>query len=97
MLVSGKKNLDLDLVETSALLAGLRPCTAGRSYRRKRPPPQFPKSILSIKSLRGLMYCVRGKTLFLCESLGGSQGVPGQEKRRAESEKKRKRNVSKLV
>ena len=33
--------------------AVLRPCTAGRSYRRKRPPPQFPRSILSMKSLRG--------------------------------------------
>ena len=43
------------------------------------------------------MCCVRGRTLFLCESLGGNQGVPGQDKRRAESEKKRERNVSKLV
>ena len=25
--------------------AGLCPCTAGRSYRRKRPPPQFPRSL----------------------------------------------------
>ena len=33
--------------------AGLHPCTAGRSYRRKRPPPQIPRSILSMKSLRG--------------------------------------------
>ena len=30
-----------------------RPCTTGRSYRIKRPPPQFPKSILSMKPLRG--------------------------------------------
>ena len=36
------------------------------------------------------MSCVRGRMLFLCESLGGSQGVRGQDKRRAESEKKRK-------
>ena len=35
------------------------------------------------------MSCVRGRMLFLCGSLGGSQGVPGQDKRRAESEKKR--------
>ena len=33
--------------------AGLHPCTAGRSYRRKRPLPQFPRRILSIKSLKG--------------------------------------------
>ena len=50
-----------------------------------------------MKSLRGLMCCVRGRMLFLCESLGGSQGVSGQDKRRAESEKKKKRNVSNLV
>ena len=43
------------------------------------------------------MYCVRRRMLFLCGSLGGSQGVSGQDKRRAESEKKRKKNVSKLV
>ena len=42
------------------------------------------------------MCCVRRKTLFLCESLRGSQGVPGQDKKRAEL-KKKKTNVSKLV
>ena len=52
------------------------------------------------------MCCVRGKTLFLCKSLRGNQGVPGQDKRRAKSEKKKKererkkekkKNVSKLI
>ena len=33
--------------------AGLRPCTAGKCYRRKRPLPRFPRSILSMKSLCG--------------------------------------------
>ena len=33
--------------------AGLHPCTAGRSYRRKRPSPQFSKSVLCMKCLKG--------------------------------------------
>ena len=35
------------------------------------------------------MCCVRGRTLFLCESLRGNQGVPGQDKRRAKSKRKK--------
>ena len=61
---------------------------------------QFPKSILSMKSLRGPMCCIRGRTLFSCKSLRDNQGVPGQDKNRAKSEekkKKRKKNVSKLI
>ena len=38
------------------------------------------------------MCCVRGKTLFLCKSLRGNQGVPGQDKKelnqKRENEKK---------
>ena len=33
--------------------AGQHPLSAGNSYRRKRSPPQFPRSILNMKSLRG--------------------------------------------
>ena len=40
--------------------AGLCPLSAGSSYRRKRPPPQFPRSILSMKSLKGKLL---GETL----------------------------------
>ena len=32
--------------------AGICPCTAGRNYRRKKSVPQFPRSNLSMKSLR---------------------------------------------
>ena len=50
-----------------------------------------------MKSLRGSMCCVRGKTLFLCKSLRGNQGVPGQDKKRADSKEQKNKNVSKLV
>ena len=40
------------------------------------------------------MCCVRGRTLFLCKSLRGSQGVPGQDKKRAESKQKKEREMS---
>ena len=54
MLVSGEKYLDLDLIERDFCSARQAYAhAAGRSYRRKRPPPQFPRSILSMKSLRG--------------------------------------------
>ena len=54
-LVSDVEHPNLDQVERDfcSARAGLYPCRAGRSYRRKRPPPQIPRSILSMKSLRG--------------------------------------------
>ena len=55
MLVSGKKYLNLDQVERDfcSTRQAYTPCIAGKSYWRKRPLPQFPRSILSMKSLRG--------------------------------------------
>ena len=55
MLVSGKKYLELDLVERDF-------CSARQAYthaqqeevtKKERPPPQFPRIILSMRSLRG--------------------------------------------
>ena len=54
MLVLGKKYLDLDQVERDF-------CSARQVYAHaqqeevtgERPPPQFPRSILSMESLRG--------------------------------------------
>ena len=54
--VPNQSDVTTRVSDTERLLlcwAGLRPCTAGKSYRRKRPLPQLPRSILSLKSLRG--------------------------------------------
>ena len=67
--------------------AGLCPLSAGSSYRRKRALPQFPRSILSTKSLRGELLgetltetaCPgQAKTVTVCMSYF-TTGDPGKE------------------
>ena len=51
-----QKHLDLDQVERdfcSARQAYAQAQQEERSYRRKRPPTQFPRSVLSMNSLKG--------------------------------------------
>ena len=68
-----------------------------KKLQKKETSAPIPKKYLEYEVSQGPVCCVRGRMLFLCKSLGGSQGVPGQDKRRAESEKKRKKNISNLV
>ena len=61
-----------------------------KKLQKKETSAPVSKKYLEYEVSQGPVCCVRGRTLFLCESLGVSQGVPGQDKRRAESEKKEK-------
>lgn len=47
-----------------------------------------------LQNRRGPMRRIRRRVLFLCRSLRGGQRIPGQDKGRAKSEKKRKRYVT---
>lgn len=49
-----------------------------------------------LQNRRGPMRRIRRRVLFLCRSLRGGQRIPGQDKGRAKSEKKRKRYVSRV-
>ena len=61
MLVSGKKNLDLDLVETSALLGKSIPMHSRKKLQKKETSAPIPKKYLEYEvSQRGV---VRGSTL----------------------------------
>ena len=83
--------------ETSALLGTPTPMHSRKKLQKKETSAPIPKKYLEYEVSQGPMCCCVSGRMFLCESFGGSQGVPGEDKRKAESEKNRKRNVSDLV
>ena len=93
-MVSDVEHPNLDQVEreTSALLGRPTPMHSRKKLQKKETSAPIPKKYLEYEVSQGPMCCcVRGRMLFLCKSLWGSQGVPGQDKRRAESEKKKEK------
>ena len=68
-----------------------------KKLQKKESSAPIPKKYLEYEVSQGAyaMCCVREKTLFLYKPLRDNQGVPGQDKKRAKS--KKKKNVSKLI